>query len=181
MNRTKAQNLARTLMDQHGLQHVPFKFDRAVKRLGMTTFRRYPATGHEEIVNISLSAVYVDLLPEDEIRDTILHEIAHAKAGFDAGHNHEWRRIARSIGCNAMRCATPSAKPNEPWQGICANGHRSQGMHRAPQRVRSCSKCSRTWKLANVYTWYKDGKRVELSDMPSKYQAEMMRVRLRYG
>lgn len=44
----------------------------------------------------------------DEMRDTILHEIAHAIAGFDAQHGPAWQAVARKIGakpvsvCNSL-------------------------------------------------------------------------------
>lgn len=33
------------------------------------------------------------------VKDTILHEIAHALVGFEHGHDETWRRVARSLGC----------------------------------------------------------------------------------
>lgn len=48
---------------------------------------------------------------QDEIIDTVLHEVAHAIAGHAAGHGPEWKRVARSIGCNAERLAEPA--PNQ--------------------------------------------------------------------
>ena len=44
---------------------------------------------------------------EEQIRDTVLHEIAHAIAGHEAGHGPLWKATARRIG------ATPRAKTYE--------------------------------------------------------------------
>ena len=44
---------------------------------------------------------------EEQIRDTVLHEIAHAIAGREAGHGLLWKVTARRIG------ATPRAKAYE--------------------------------------------------------------------
>ncbi len=37
------------------------------------------------------------------MRNTILHEIAHALTGHKAGHNAEWRNMAIAIGCDGQR------------------------------------------------------------------------------
>ena len=41
---------------------------------------------------------------EADVRDTILHEIAHALAGPKHNHDKVWREKARAIGCTAERC-----------------------------------------------------------------------------
>ena len=51
---------------------------------------------------ISLSAKYVELNSMTEIRNTILHEIAHALRPKH-GHNKFWRKTALEIGCNGSR------------------------------------------------------------------------------
>ena len=42
----------------------------------------------------------------DALFNTGTHEVAHAIAGFEAGHNSEWQRIHRSLGGNGERCGT---------------------------------------------------------------------------
>ena len=44
---------------------------------------------------------------QEQIRDTVLHEIAHAIAGYEAGHGPLWKVTARRIG------ATTRAKTYE--------------------------------------------------------------------
>ena len=39
-----------------------------------------------------------------EIKNTILHEIAHALVGPKHGHNEIWKQKALEIGCDAERC-----------------------------------------------------------------------------
>lgn len=39
----------------------------------------------------------------EEVRETILHEVAHALAGKAAAHGPAWKAIAKDIGCNAER------------------------------------------------------------------------------
>lgn len=37
---------------------------------------------------------------EDQVRDTVRHEIAHALVGADAGHGPIWKAAARRVGCS---------------------------------------------------------------------------------
>jgi len=64
-----------------------------------------PGTGAIKRREIRLSRVLTELNDKDEIRDTILHEIAHIKAGLANGHNHVWR----------MWCIRVGAKPNPTY------------------------------------------------------------------
>ena len=70
MELADAESLALELMRQHGLlPRWKFKFDRAIRRFGCC---------NEGKRLISLSARLTELNSEYEVRDTILHEIAHA-------------------------------------------------------------------------------------------------------
>ena len=89
---------ARTLMDKHGLHEWTFRFSAAQSRLGECREReRLIRLGRRHAVNGDPQAV----------RDTILHEIAHALAGAKAGHGSAWKAVARRIG------ATPKARAEE--------------------------------------------------------------------
>lgn len=44
-------------------------------------------------------------LPESTIMNTIRHELAHAYAGINNGHNRVWKSWAKLFGCNGERCA----------------------------------------------------------------------------
>ena len=94
MNIKKAERLARSLMGEHGLTDWTFKFDNAKKRFGQCS--------HNE-KTISLSFYLVAMNDEDEVVETIKHEIAHALASPNAGHGFEWKATARSIGASPNR------------------------------------------------------------------------------
>lgn len=179
MNRLKAQQLARTLMDKHGLTHVPFEFDRGKRRLG-ATHMMYPLGNKRAgiVKKITLSAHYVDLLPEDEIRDVILHEIAHALAPSDAGHDYRWRAMARQVGAKPQRCATPSAAPEPAVKGMCASCGHVYKSHRLPLRVKMCGKCPAPQK-SRILEYTKNGRAVPLNAMPARYREEMAAAKRR--
>jgi ribulose-5-phosphate 4-epimerase/fuculose-1-phosphate aldolase len=90
-----ALELATALMAEHGLCGWRIKLDHARRRAGLCDFSAKV---------ISLSRHYVRHAEPDHIRDTILHEIAHALVGPRHGHDAVWRRKAREIGCTATRC-----------------------------------------------------------------------------
>ncbi len=83
-------------MDDVGLHDWAFDFDRAKNRCGACHFGKR---------KITLSKYYVTnaLVPEEAIRDTILHECAHALVGREAGHGETWRLKAIEIGCKGNR------------------------------------------------------------------------------
>ena len=95
MNLYEAAHLARSLMTEHGLVGWSFAFDHARRRFGSCNHTRR---------RISLSRPLVLLNGIDEVRDTILHEIAHALCPPDEGHGPLWRATCRRIGAKPKRC-----------------------------------------------------------------------------
>ena len=57
---------------------------------------------------ISIAVPVIQLLPSSEVKETILHEIAHALAGYKAGHGIQWKVIAKAIGSTGSRLAEMS-------------------------------------------------------------------------
>ena len=84
-------------MDKHGLldKGWRFRYDNAVKRFGVCMFK--PKV-------IGLSSKLTLLNDREKVKDTILHEIAHAIAGFKAGHGIEWKIVCERIGAKPERC-----------------------------------------------------------------------------
>ena len=89
---------ARALMDEHGLHEWAFRFSAARGRLGECRER-------ERLIRLSRRHA-VDGDPR-EVRDTILHEIAHALAGAKARHGPAWKAAAKRVG------AIPKARAEE--------------------------------------------------------------------
>jgi predicted SprT family Zn-dependent metalloprotease len=157
--------LAEHLLERHGLADWRVEYDGAKRRAGLCRF---------EPLVLGLSAPLTALHDEAEVRETILHEIAHALAGPRHGHDEAWRADARSIGCTGDRCVSPDAPRVEPpWLGVCPAGH-ATGRHRRPERVTTCGTCSRTFDLAHLVTWTFGGRP---ATMHPNYDAELARLR----
>ncbi len=95
MNLQSAETLALQLLAHHGLEKWKFRFDRARVRFGCCNF---------STKTISLSCVLSELNPPAKVKDTLLHEIAHALVGRNCAHGEKWKARAREIGCNPKRC-----------------------------------------------------------------------------
>ena len=164
-----AARMARHLMDVHGLPDWVLLFDDAMTRAGLCRSDR-----HE----INLSRVLTRLHTEAEVRDTVLHEIAHARVGVEHGHDPVWRAQARAIGCSGARLLAESAAvPAGRWLGVCPAGHETT-RHRRPVRVASCGVCCRTFDPSALLRW-----RCEERDQPMhpRYLAELAALRLEAG
>ena len=126
----KAIDLATELMNAHGLVGWRIKLDHARRRAGQCDYSNK---------TISLSRLYVRHADIDHIRDTILHEIAHALVGPRHGHDSVWRQKAREIGCTATRCHSLSFA-RARWVMICPNGCFSVERHRKKSGL-VCASC----------------------------------------
>lgn len=133
MDTIAAANIAIDLMEKHGLYERGWQFE----------YRNYKSAFgmcHHGSRVISLSRPGTALREEHHVRNTILHEIAHALVGPNFGHDSVWRTKALSIGCNGERCSSDVRIPGI-WQGTCKNGH-TVSRHRKPKGQHSCSRCA---------------------------------------
>lgn len=133
---TAAMKLAENLMQAHALRGWTFAFNRRKRALGLCRYgpRR-----------IELSLPFVLNNDELAVRDTILHEIAHALAGEQVGHGPQWQNICMRIGATPVRCDYLAIMPAGRWQGMCPSCGKSYSRHRKPMRNRiyCCRACGR--------------------------------------
>ncbi|WP_432564688.1 SprT family zinc-dependent metalloprotease [Kineococcus sp. SYSU DK003] len=168
MDPQAALTMARRLVVEHGLDGWTVVLDRARTRAGICRADRR---------EIGLSAPLTALHDEDEVRDTVLHEIAHALVGPRHGHDAVWKAMARRIGCSAERTSTAARAPGA-WAGTCPAGH-VLTRHRRPSRVMACARCGGTFDPANVVTWTFHGRPVALESMPASYRLDWAHLQSR--
>lgn len=131
-----AEDMALALMEDWGLGQWTFGFDRAKRRCGQC---------HHGKRVISLSRYFVASNGEAEVRDTVLHEIAHGLAGGAAGHGSYWKHWARVVGARPERCAPADVvMPEGGVEGVCGPGcPQRHTRHRLPpKRIRSAYSCN---------------------------------------
>ena len=146
MDLIAAERMARKLMLEHGLYGWNFKWDNAARRFGQCNY---------STSTISMSRRLTVQRTEDAVRNTILHEIAHALTP-GAGHGPRWRAKALAIGCNGKRCSDDSVEVKPNWIGKCPKGHMAGTRLRRPSanaRPRSCGKCSPVYNPAYLISW----------------------------
>jgi hypothetical protein len=162
-----AAALARRLMDVHGLTGWSIAFDNAKTRAGVCRPDRK---------QLGLSRPLTRLHDDDEVRDTVLHEIAHALVGARHGHDEVWRAKALQIGCSGSRCISSlnGAVPAD-WVGTCPAGHRIT-RHRRPQRAQSCGFCSPEFHPDALFEWTFRGHQAQM--LPG-FVAEVAAIRAR--
>lgn len=73
---------------------------------------------------IYLSKYLVQYGTEDEILQTLLHELAHALTPEDRGHGADWLAVARRLGYTGGRCADRVLPVKHKYIGHCGSGHR---------------------------------------------------------
>ena len=107
-----AEKLARELMRKHSLYNWLFQWDNSKRRFGVCNYR-YKIIG--------LSRKLTELNGKAQVRDTILHEIAHALVGPGNGHNKTWKAMCRKIGARPVRCYDSSTvnTPEARYVGKC--------------------------------------------------------------
>lgn len=91
MDLVVAESMARGVMEDLGLGHWRFKWDRARTRLGLCD----PNTR-----TLSFPSPAWSVLNEDQFINTLWHECAHAIVGTSHGHDWTWRRMHLMLGGN---------------------------------------------------------------------------------
>ena len=137
-------DLAHRLFVEHSLINYSFGFDRAVRRAGQCDYRARRITISKHLVNnCSL----------DQIEQVILHEIAHALVGREAGHSKVWKAQAKEIGYRFEKVDWQAmASDVTGYQGTCPAGHEHFRI-RKPSGPRSCRKCAGRYDPRYLISW----------------------------
>jgi predicted SprT family Zn-dependent metalloprotease len=136
MNINEAEKLAMKLMQQYGLANWDFQWG-----FGQSLF----GSCHYATQTISLSKTLTELNDENEVKDVILHEIAHAKVDPKMGHNRIWKNMCLEVGARPHRCysAITVIRPKKKYTAYCPKCGASYEKRRKT-RV-SCGECSPTF------------------------------------
>ena len=97
---------------------------------------------------ISISNAFLKTNSYPVMKDTLLHEIAHAfqyiQTGF-SNHGREWQDIAKKVGCSSKRCTEKEDVnfPSGSYIGTCPECGKQTHFYREVRRVYSCNVCSK--------------------------------------
>lgn len=122
--------LAQDLMHEHGLKRWHFEFDHSTRRAGCCNYR-------EKRISISFELALNG--SDADVRDTLLHEIAHALVGKKHNHDAVWKEKAKEIGCSGERCHRLVFSPPR-YHVSCENSCWKQTAERRNQKL-ICRTC----------------------------------------
>lgn len=151
MNHNDVLALGKQLMLQHGLTQKGWAFglDNAVKRFGVCKHR-------SRIITISkpLSLLNNEL----DVKDVILHEIAHALVGRGHGHDIVWKAKCVEIGAKPDRCYDSEAVETPTLRYYAKCGACNKEYQRAkrpdPLQISSCRcQMGKPWKNRELLTF----------------------------
>ena len=151
MNLIEAEVLIQQEMTRHTMHFLGWRFewDNAARRFGQCDFGMRV---------IRMSRVLTELNSREDVRDTILHEIAHALVGPQHDHDVFWQIQARKIGAKPIKCyGAEIVEPTPKYIGACVSCGKEVKRYKLTRRVKQeCfhTACLKAGKEAKM-TWRK--------------------------
>lgn len=137
----EVQVFALRMLQDHGLfdQGWTFNFNRRKRSFGLCSYR-------DKSIYISMHAIEHGE-PAETLKQTVIHEVAHALAGPGTGHGPVWKAKARQLGlANPKACRSNNFTTEQKynWYRRCGSCDFKVGYFRKPARKRrtSCPTCS---------------------------------------
>lgn len=130
------------VLASYGLSDWRVEFDNAKRRLGLCKYRSRV---------IGFSRHFLAAATAEQVRQTCLHEVAHALTP-GCHHDRIWLRVARQRGYTGGRTCGDVPPPPGRWQATCPGCHATSRRYKAPKRLDGwhCRKCGRT---SGALTW----------------------------
>jgi len=126
------ESLVVKLMKIHKLEGWSVSFGHAKRVAGSCKYKT---------LTLNFSTEFAERVPQKSLENVILHEIAHALAGFKAKHGKEWKTIAKKIGCTGETCHT-FVFSIAPFEKTCENNCFKVGAYKKVNVERLiCKKC----------------------------------------
>ena len=143
----RIRELANEMLALYGLKDWTLTFNRRKTEMGLCLYSPK---------RIELSLYFIELNGDNAVRETLLHEIAHALVGPGHGHDELWKRQCLRIGAKPQRLCYSVSMPEGRWCAQCAYCGMRHYKHRKPKHMIGwfCACCGRdrgrlTWKRAS--------------------------------
>lgn len=148
MDLNRAERIAIDLMLHHGLSYWGFKFDNPLRRLGMCSHK-------QRIISLGRHATTVN--SEEQVVNTILHEIAHALVGGKHNHDGVWQAKCLEIGGDGQRCSDITLKATPKYKISCGTCYDVFSYYRRPKFLSHlseawCQKCGKDKSKGKLVT-----------------------------
>jgi predicted SprT family Zn-dependent metalloprotease len=128
----EAETLAKKLISELAPGYT-FAWDRSERRFGC-------CKPGKRLITLSLGLVQQN--PVEVVMDTILHEIAHARAGCGHGHDYVWQQMCIKLGCKPVRCyGEHVVRPTGNYAANCGCGAKHEKIQMPRKRSFICRNC----------------------------------------
>ena len=114
-----AIRIGRDTLNVHGLSMWDFKLNNSKRNLGVCKYPYFNTRKWMRIEGRIEISVYCVKSGMDSFMDTLLHEVAHAIVGHEAGHGPVWKQKARELGCKGDRCGKFEVDVPAKYVGTC--------------------------------------------------------------
>lgn len=152
MSPEKALQLTHDLLKEHGVDGWDVAFDNSVYNQGITDPSR---------MTIFLSKHFLVEDSDKEIRDTILHEVAHVLAGCHEKHGKKWIKIVEQLGGKPMAKSYVNTVPYR-YVGTCGSGCSLAYRHRMVKSATYlCMTCNEEISWSETQEWKSHVKKLE--------------------
>lgn len=134
LSKSEISAFANQKLAQYGLdvQGWTFEFNNRKRALGLCNYTKK---------TIYISKHFAETVAGDKIKDTVLHEIAHALAGAGNGHNYVWKAWCMKIGANPKAtCSLPDTQKIKGKYALMLGDEVICHYHRMPKLAKDLSK-----------------------------------------
>lgn len=143
MNKSEAEEFAERELERNGLSDWTFTWFLANRRLGVCKPKVKVIGIHEKLADF-----------DEEFRETLLHEIAHALVGAKEKHNFVWAAKCVELGIRPERSVSMSSVPfaiNYKFVAFCpvCNENRG-GFFRSTNKIWNCKICKSIVEIKNI-------------------------------
>lgn len=139
---------AQSLLTEVGLSRWSVEISRGRRTIGLCSYADR---------TIYLSKHHIDNDSYDDVKDTVIHEVAHALNPAD-GHGSKWKNTAISLGGSGEQYHAHGKSYPSKWSTMCINGHEPKIFRWNQDTIYNC-KCG-----SPVYIKRSDGTQLMLSE-----------------